>query len=115
MEAFGDELRARRTGAHMTQQELAHRAGVSVRAVRNIEQGKVTARPETARRLTEAIGPRAEPVALQIGMLGTLTVHRGTERVEIGPTKQRTLLGLLAPQHVHDVRPRPTSTSCTPT
>lgn len=82
----------------MTQQELAHRAGVSVRAVRNIEQGKVAARPETARRLTEAIGPRAEPVALQIGMLGTLTVHRGTERVEIGPTKQRTLLGLLALQ-----------------
>lgn len=98
MGAFGDELRARRTDARMTQHELARRAGVSVRAVRNIEQGKVTARPETARRLTEAIGPRAEPIALHIGVLGTLTVHCGTERVEIGPTKQRTLLGLLALQ-----------------
>src|SRR2546423_15371561 len=53
--SFGDAVRAQRIRAGLTQQELARRAGGSVRAGRYIEQGRV-ARPrrESVRRLAGA-------------------------------------------------------------
>ncbi|HEV2783639.1 MAG TPA: tetratricopeptide repeat protein [Actinophytocola sp.] len=101
--SFGEELRARRVRARLTQQELADRAGVSVRAVRYIEQGKV-ARPraDSVRRLGAALGlsverwPERGTDRLWIGVLGRLEVVHGGRPVDGGTLKQRSLLGLLA-------------------
>ncbi|BCL15863.1 BTAD domain-containing putative transcriptional regulator [Micromonospora sagamiensis] len=103
----GAELRLRRLRAGLTQEQLAHRAGISVRAVRDIEQGRVRApRPESLRRIAEAIGPAvpeppvpeppAETGSLRIGVLGPLTLRVGAEPVNLGSGRQRMLLGLLA-------------------
>jgi transcriptional regulator with XRE-family HTH domain len=43
-ESFGDLVRDRRIAAGLTQEELAERAGVSVRAISDIERGR-TRRP----------------------------------------------------------------------
>jgi DNA-binding SARP family transcriptional activator/tetratricopeptide (TPR) repeat protein len=104
---FGDALRAGRIRAGLTQQELAARAGVSVRAVRYIEQGKV-ARPrrESMRRLAEAAGlavegewhERRADERLWIGVLGRFELKGGGQSVDMGPLKQRCLLALLALQ-----------------
>ncbi|MFG3712505.1 BTAD domain-containing putative transcriptional regulator [Micromonospora sp. NPDC047730] len=103
----GAELRLRRLRAGLTQEELARRAGISVRAVRDIEQGRVrTPRPESLRRIAEAVGPPdpeppgPEPPggtgSLRIGVLGPLTLRVGAEPVALGSGRQRMLLGLLA-------------------
>jgi DNA-binding SARP family transcriptional activator/DNA-binding XRE family transcriptional regulator len=105
---FGEELRARRVRAGLTQAELAARAGVSVRAVRYIEQGRI-ARPrrESVKRLAEVVGLDADGPwtagdrgadLLRLGVLGRLELHRGAQPVETGPLKQRSLLALLALQ-----------------
>ncbi|MEV6118860.1 helix-turn-helix transcriptional regulator [Streptomyces sp. NPDC052109] len=54
---FGALLRARRSEAGLTQEELAERSGLSVRAIRDLERGRV-ARPrrETLRLLATALG-----------------------------------------------------------
>jgi len=56
-EGFGALLRARRGEAGLTQEELAERSGLSVRAIRDLEHGRV-ARPrrETVRMLATALG-----------------------------------------------------------
>ncbi|MFL6145701.1 MAG: tetratricopeptide repeat protein [Labedaea sp.] len=105
---FGEALRAGRVRARLTQVELAGRAGVSVRAVRYIEQGRI-ARPrrESLRRLAEVVGLAvdgefttwtggADADLLHIGVLGRLELRRGARPVEMGPLKQRSLLALLA-------------------
>src|SRR5262245_14190971 len=79
---FGDVIRAQRLRAGLTQQELATRAGVSVRALRYLEQGRI-ARPrrDAMRRLAEAVGLPADghwsawngggpDARLRIGVLG---------------------------------------------
>ncbi len=113
---FGKLLRAHRVRGGLTQRELAQRAGVSVRAVRDIEQGRVRhPRQDSVRRLTAAVSldltdaafsvladpsspqrPGAE--RLEIRVLGPLTVHHRGRRVRVGPPHQRCLLGLLALQ-----------------
>lgn len=97
---FGEELRARRIRARLTQRELAQRAGVSVRALRYIEQGKITQpRPESLRRLGEAVGLHLEPAERPwIGVLGRLEIGVAGQAVDGGPQMQRALLGLLALQ-----------------
>jgi DNA-binding SARP family transcriptional activator/DNA-binding XRE family transcriptional regulator len=119
--SFGATLRAARVGAGLTQQELGQRAGVSVRALRDIEQGRVQQPlPVSVRRLAVAVGldptealstsrrgttskrrpdpgrPGAEQ--LEVGVLGPLRVQRGGRPVMVGSLKQRCLLGLLALQ-----------------
>lgn len=66
--SFGEALRVYRRRAGLTQEQLSRQAGVSVRAVRNIEAGHVRPRLESARRLATAVGlngPRARPRRLR--------------------------------------------------
>ncbi|WP_284746473.1 tetratricopeptide repeat protein [Amycolatopsis sp. RTGN1] len=101
---FAGWLRERRVLAGLTQAQLAERAGVSLRAVRNAELGSVRRpRPETERRLREALA-EAPPERVRIGVLGPLTVWRGDCPVEIGAEKQRLLLAMLALQPNRTVR-----------
>ncbi len=102
--SFAGWLRERRVRAGLTQAQLAERAGLSLRAVRNAELGSVRRpRPETERRLREALA-EAPPEPVRIGVLGPLTVSRGAEPVEIGAEKQRLILALLALQPNRTVR-----------
>jgi serine/threonine protein kinase/DNA-binding beta-propeller fold protein YncE/class 3 adenylate cyclase len=62
--AFAVLLRQHRVEAGLTQEELAERAGLSTRAVSDLERG-VNRRPQahTARQLADALGLRGEPRA----------------------------------------------------
>jgi tetratricopeptide (TPR) repeat protein/transcriptional regulator with XRE-family HTH domain len=62
--AFGDQLRRYRRAAGLTQEELAARAGLSVRAVADMERGR-TARPyrRSVALLSEALGLSATDAA----------------------------------------------------
>jgi DNA-binding SARP family transcriptional activator/tetratricopeptide (TPR) repeat protein len=97
---FGEELRAHRIRARLTQRELAQRAGVSIRALRYIEQGKIAQpRPESLRRLGAAVGLRPQATERPwIGVLGRLEIGYAGWPVDGGTQKQRALLGLLALQ-----------------
>src|SRR3954465_9824884 len=58
---FGDLLRRHRTAAALSQEELAERAGVSVRALSDLERGVHRApRLETVRMLADALGLREQ-------------------------------------------------------
>ncbi|MBM7086877.1 BTAD domain-containing putative transcriptional regulator [Micromonospora humidisoli] len=104
----GGEIRRRRLGAGLTQEQLAERAGISVRAVRDIEQGRVrNPRAESLRRIADAVGlphldppgpapPAASAPTLRIDVLGPLRIQIGAEPVALGANRQRMLLGLLA-------------------
>ena len=101
--SFGEALRVHRTELGLTQKELAHRARVSIRAVRYIESGRVTRpRPQSLRRLASSVG--LDPGCFQetsvrsphIRVLGPLVVERGGRPVDGIPLMQRCLLGLLA-------------------
>ncbi|WP_271217314.1 BTAD domain-containing putative transcriptional regulator [Streptosporangium carneum] len=110
----GEALRRRRTAAGWSQHELASRAGLSVRTIRDIEQGRVS-RPQQAslerllsalpvqdaerRELLAGFEPprsRTAETGLWIGVLGALSVRRDGVALEIGSAMPRTLLGLLA-------------------
>jgi tetratricopeptide (TPR) repeat protein/DNA-binding XRE family transcriptional regulator len=55
--AFGTRLSACRRSAGLTQQELADRSGLSVRAISNLELGRARSpHPGTVRRLADALG-----------------------------------------------------------
>ncbi|MBR7834855.1 helix-turn-helix domain-containing protein [Actinospica durhamensis] len=108
-------LRRLREAAGLSQQEVARRAGMSVRALRYLENGGVT-RPQAASvsRLAEALGVPAEelarrfaaapaardtrPPGLRVQALGPLAVRRGGDEVPLGSAMRRLLLGLLAVQ-----------------
>ncbi|MGH8920676.1 MAG: helix-turn-helix domain-containing protein, partial [Actinomycetes bacterium] len=92
-DAFGDLLRRRRVAARMTQEELACRAGVSVRTVRDTESGRVR-RPRTAtvELLAAALGlgpaARAELVELSSREYWT---ERAPEPLAVGDGRERQL------------------------
>lgn len=108
-------LRMLRLRAGLSQQDLAARAGMSVRAVRYLESGQV-ARPRAAslHRLAAALcvevdtlvgvldtasGPVSpRPVRTQIGVLGPLRVWHDDAEQPLEAPMQRLLLGLLATQ-----------------
>ncbi|SNY25875.1 BTAD domain-containing putative transcriptional regulator [Paractinoplanes atraurantiacus] len=103
----GSTLRRLRGRAGLTQDELAQRSGISVRAVRDIESGRVRQpRPSSLDRLASVLGlselERRQLDAivvergLRIGVLGPITASRLGIAVPPGPQAQRTLLGLLA-------------------
>ncbi|SDD73290.1 BTAD domain-containing putative transcriptional regulator [Actinokineospora iranica] len=115
--SFGENLRSHRSRVGLTQQQLAERSGVSIRALRYIERGEVgMPRADSVRRLAEALGvepetlaqsgpPRARPSGapqLRLSVLGPFTVAHGERALEVGALKQRSLLALLA---LHPNRP----------
>ena len=51
-----DRLRLERQRQALTQEELAHRAGITRLAVSQLERGLVQPRPPTLRKLAEALG-----------------------------------------------------------
>ena len=100
-----DGLRERRTRAGLTQAQLAERAGVSLRAVRNAERGHVrSSRAETTRRLLAVLAEASPAAELRIRVLGPLAVDLAGVPVELGAEKQRLLLALLAIQPNRPVR-----------
>src|SRR5436305_8029323 len=108
-QAFSTMVRERRAKLGLTQEELARRAGMSVRALRYLEQGYVR-NPRTAsiRQLIAALDAAGDvpvtPAALRIGVLGPLSVEAGGRPVDLGRTRHAVLLGLLA---LHPNRPVP--------
>ena len=65
---FGDVLRRHRLAAGLSQEQLAERAGLSVRGISDLERGRrATPRPETVRMLAEALALSAEERAGLIG------------------------------------------------
>lgn len=105
MATLGDMIVQRRRAAALTQRELAELVGLSVGAVRDIEQGRTRRpHPRSLRRLAAALGlsddellRTAEPAtAFRVNVLGPLRAVLGDRDVELGSPKQRTVLGLLA-------------------
>ncbi|MFS8096515.1 tetratricopeptide repeat protein [Lentzea alba] len=115
MDAFHSLLRLRRHEASVSQRELADRAGMSVAAVRDLEQGRSRRpHPRSVRALIDALGltgNEAEELRaaayievpqvmdsgeVRLSVLGPLTVHRGQMETGVGRGKRRVLLGRLA-------------------
>lgn len=101
-EAFPALLRRRRAELGITQAELARRAGVSVRAVRNLEQGQTrNPRKASVRQLIAALKPgpgTPDGATTRVGVLGPLLVEAQGEQQHLGDTRWARLLGLLALQ-----------------
>ncbi len=106
---FGQLLKRARIRAALTQQELAERAGISLAALRDLEQGRSRfPRPGSVRALATALaipsdqltGLREEgqaelgPVRLHI--LGPLRVTRGPVTASLGRGRHRLVLARLA-------------------
>ncbi|GAA0641797.1 BTAD domain-containing putative transcriptional regulator [Kutzneria viridogrisea] len=102
MGALGELVRAGRLRAGLTQQELADRAGVSVRSVRAIERGQASRpQPDSLHRIAVVLGVRLpdqhRPSGdVEILVLGPLALRRHGVQLPLGPPAQRALLGLLA-------------------
>jgi DNA-binding SARP family transcriptional activator/Tfp pilus assembly protein PilF len=110
-------VRRYRRAAGLSQRELAERSGISLAAVRDLEQDRTRSpHPSTVRALVGALHLSgaaaatlrdlaievAQPVAEQpagavrIGVLGSLVVSRGGAEVRLGRGRQRALLARLA-------------------
>jgi DNA-binding SARP family transcriptional activator/DNA-binding XRE family transcriptional regulator len=91
-------VRERRVSAGLTQRELATAAGVSVGALRDLEQGRTRCpRWAAVAAITAALGTeRPAGTRVRIGALGPLTALRDGCAVRLGPSRQRAVLGLLA-------------------
>lgn len=116
--AMGRRIRMFRRRAQLSQRELADKAGMSTRALRDIERGRVQ-RPQlrTVQRLAVALElpdfeagelhaaarekPAREPGRLRFAVLGTLVVRRGDSQVPLTRPMIRRLVGLLALRHPH--------------
>ncbi|MFJ8504865.1 BTAD domain-containing putative transcriptional regulator [Streptomyces avermitilis] len=107
-------IKKARNHSGLSQRVVAHRAGISLRALREIEQGRVRSpRESSLRRLMEVLGltrnpdlvadptpsqseSHAEDEPLVLRVLGSLSAFHGPVRVPLGTPKQQALLGLLA-------------------
>ncbi|MFF2951191.1 BTAD domain-containing putative transcriptional regulator [Kitasatospora sp. NPDC057965] len=115
-EAFGARLQAFRRRAGLSQQTAAARAGVSTRALRDLEHGRVRRpRAGTLRQLAEALrltdGELAELLATtpaepadgagrpRLLILGPLVLRHDRTTVPVTGPMVRRLLGLLALKH----------------
>ncbi|MFG2875422.1 BTAD domain-containing putative transcriptional regulator [Streptomyces sp. NPDC048337] len=116
--AIGRQIQALRGRARMSQRELAAKAGMSTRALRDIERGRVR-RPQlrTVQSLAAALelpdfeagelhaAAREKPARnsgrLRFSLLGTFVVRRGDSHVPLTRPMIRRLLGLLALRHPH--------------
>ncbi|WP_188295072.1 BTAD domain-containing putative transcriptional regulator [Streptomyces sp. CBMA156] len=113
---FGPRLRAFRNRAGLSQETAAARAGISTRALRDIEQDRVRRpRPGTLRRLAGALdltggeladlsdtvrtGPPRGAGRPRLLVLGPLALQHGGTPVPVTSPTLRRLLGLLALKH----------------
>lgn len=99
---IGQRLREQRNMAGLNQRELADAAGVSVGALRDLEQGRTLwPRWETVQALTSALGldfdqPAATAgAAVHLRVLGPLAVTGSGQPIHLGPARQRAVLALL--------------------
>ena len=107
---LGHGVRQRRLDLGLSQQELADNAGISVRALRDIERGRVTSpRARAMTGIRRALGgtgsgvpaassPATTGPGIHIGLLGPLLVRRDDALVSITSTMLRRLLAVLALQ-----------------
>ncbi|WP_334666740.1 helix-turn-helix transcriptional regulator, partial [Streptomyces cyaneofuscatus] len=114
--AFGLRLQAFRRRAGLSQEAAALRAGISTRALRDIERGRVQ-RPQarTLQHLAEVLeltgseladllavtrtGPPRGAARPRLLILGPLALQRGRAPVPVTSPMLRRLLGLLALKH----------------
>ncbi|MEU1630272.1 BTAD domain-containing putative transcriptional regulator [Streptomyces sp. NPDC020096] len=102
-------MREARLRARLTQKELADRAGISVRTLREIENGRVGCpSPRSVRQLAAALGMTQPPKnseqasagqdagGMYLRILGPLTLRLGPTPVTLGSARQSCLLALLA-------------------
>ncbi|HEY4024293.1 MAG TPA: BTAD domain-containing putative transcriptional regulator [Pseudonocardiaceae bacterium] len=99
---FGAILRAHRRTAGLTQQELATRAGMSLAAVRDLEQGRRhRPRPDSVTRLAGALGLAPTETQQLVGARETAPAMTGADSTD--PARQRrssgdiVRLGVLGP------------------
>jgi predicted ATPase/transcriptional regulator with XRE-family HTH domain len=71
---FGAVMRQHRLAAGLTQEALAERAGLGVRTVQALEEAENRPRPETLRRLMEALGLAADQAAQLVDVARAKTV-----------------------------------------
>ncbi|WP_343240300.1 BTAD domain-containing putative transcriptional regulator [Streptomyces sp. SID14515] len=113
----GPRVQSFRRRAGLSQEAAASRAGVSTRALRDIERGRVRRpRPHTLRSLAEALalsgeeladllaaaartGPPRDTGRPRLLILGPLALRRGRTPVPVTSPMLRRLLGLLALKH----------------
>ncbi|TDU04285.1 DNA-binding SARP family transcriptional activator [Streptomyces sp. 846.5] len=113
---FGPRLQSFRRRAGLSQEVAAARAGISTRALRDIERGRVQ-RPHsrTLQRLADALGLTGGELAdlldaarsgpprgagrPRLLILGTLSLQRGQTPVAVTSPRLRRVLGLLALKH----------------
>jgi DNA-binding SARP family transcriptional activator/tetratricopeptide (TPR) repeat protein len=122
---FAELIRGHRMAAGLSQRELANLAKISVRALRDLEHGRVRGpQARSVRGLADALrlGPQARSAllasvdpatglgaagtvtdrrgpSLRINVLGPLSVSVGGATVDVRPPMQRGLLGLLTLRH----------------
>src|SRR4051812_3585692 len=113
--SLGQLVRSHRVRAGLTQRALAGRAGLSVRAVRDIESDRIRRpQPRSVAGLASALDLAGDerraligagrsdglPSAVEprplIGVLGPLVVRHGTAAVDVASPMQRRLLSLFA-------------------
>ncbi|MFG1809241.1 tetratricopeptide repeat protein [Streptomyces sp. NPDC049040] len=119
--SFGAQLRGHRRRVGLSQRELAERAGLGVTTVRDLEQGRTRQpQPPSVRALATALGldgPEAAALRhaavaeeavrehaeaaeqqgmVRVGLLGPLTLRRGTTEVAPGRGGRRLVLARLA-------------------
>lgn len=64
MNNLGKYLKKERKAANLTQQQLAEKAGVGLRFIREFEQGKQTLRMDTVNKVLKLFGRQLGPVDL---------------------------------------------------
>lgn len=117
--SFGMLVRIQRKRRGLTQRDLADRAGISLAAVRDLEQGRsrrpreesllalvralglseaevADLRSQRSARQARTVDAKADPSALRIDVLGPLVLRVGGETVPLASAKQRVLLTRLA-------------------
>lgn len=61
-------IKQRRRSMGLTQKDLADRAGVGLRFIRDLEQGKASLRLDKVNQVLTLFGHRMEPTAFRMGM-----------------------------------------------
>ncbi|MCX6384757.1 MAG: helix-turn-helix domain-containing protein [Actinobacteria bacterium] len=61
---ISESIRAERKAVRLTQKELALKAGVGLRFIRDVEQGKISLRTDTLNKVLKLFGKTLGPVDL---------------------------------------------------